>query len=160
MGLPRHEGRDGCDGVGLLHRVGVHREVGGVAPEDGHVGAVEGHDVGHPGDLPRQQRGRRVGDRVVDVEEVQALLLGDLEHPRSQGDGVGRVLEEGVLDDRHEVDVDVVVVHILYRNRPLVGYEMDLVPPISEFETQPGGEDAAPADGRIAGYPDSHPEDP
>ena len=92
----------------------------------------------------------------MDVEEVQVLLLGDPEHLGAEGDGVGRVLEQGVLDDGDEVDVDVLVVLVLDGDRALVGDEVGLVPPLRQLHAEAGGEYAASSHGGVAGYPNFH----
>jgi hypothetical protein len=57
--------------------------------------------------LAGEQRAHTVGDRVVDVEEIEGVKLGDLGHAGGEGEIVGRVLEERIVGDRDLVVADV-----------------------------------------------------
>ena len=48
-----------------------------------------------------------MGDGVVDVQQVELLLSGDLHHFRGEDQLIGRVVEEGVLRNADLVVVDV-----------------------------------------------------
>ena len=80
-GLAAQVFADGSDAVGLLDGVLGDGEIGTVGADQGDVGAVQRGDEGQvaaargilPGlqHLARQQGGERVGDGVVDVEQVE-----------------------------------------------------------------------------------------
>ena len=95
------------------HRVALHDaearglEVAGVVADQRDVGAVERGDHLERlrrQDLARQDRGDRVGHRVVDVQEVEAVLARHLDHLGGERQLVGRVLEQRVLRHHHLVE--------------------------------------------------------
>src|SRR6202035_4623578 len=76
----------------------------------GYVGAVEGGDDGQRlggDDLPRQHGGDSVGDGVVDVQHVEAVVARHLDHLGGERQRIGRVLEERVTRHDHLVEVEL-----------------------------------------------------
>ena len=92
----------------------------------------------------------------MNVEDIEVLPLRDPEHLRGEGDGIGRIFEERILEDRDKVDVDILGVNPLDCDGSLVGDEMDLMAPLSELDAEAGSEDAAAPHGGITGDSDLH----
>ncbi len=128
-------------------------------PYQGDVGTVQG---GHKGQLPAlgqhlagKQRAHRVGNGVVDVKQVELVILGYLRHARGQGEIVGRVLEEGVIGNRH-----LVIENALFAageaEGARIGDEVDLVTAGRELNAEFCRDHSAAAIGRITGDADLH----
>lgn len=45
-------------------------------------------------------------NRVMDVQQIQLVAIGDIRHPRSQRQAIGRVLKQRVIRDLYFVVVD------------------------------------------------------
>ena len=101
----------------------------------------------------REDRGRRVRHRVVDVEDVEAVVAAHLGHLDREGQRVVGVLEEAVVVDHDRVEEEPGRVR-RQPERPLVADEVRLVAPAGELLAERGGEDAAAADRGIAGDAD------
>jgi len=95
-----------------------------------------------------------VGNGVVDVQNIEAVLLGDLRHARGKGQAVGRVLEERIVGDLHFVIEDVGA--LAEADGVRVGDEMDLVAAVGQLQSELRGDDAAAAVGGVTSDPDSH----
>ncbi len=93
-------------------------------------------------------------DGVVDVQEVERVPLGDLGHAGGEGEVVGRVLEEGVVEELDLVEVDVVLAAGEAEGRGR-GDEVDLVAARGELDAELGGDDAGAAVGGVAGDADT-----
>ena len=161
---------DGGDAVRLLDAELRDGQVGAVQANQRDVGAVQRGDerqiaaarglllrLQH---LARQQRGERVRDRVVNVEQVERVELGDLGHARGQRQVVGRMLEQRVVVDIDLVEVDVGFAAVQAERRRR-GDEVDFVAARGKLDAELGGDDAAAAVGGVAGDADlafgSHP---
>jgi hypothetical protein len=158
---------DAGHAVGLGDSETGDGEVGGVEADEGDVGSVEGGDDGegasgggelwpeHLGldHLAGEDGADRVGDRVVNVEEIEGVELGDLGHAGGEGEVVGRVFEEGIVRGRDFVEVDVGFAAGEAEGLG-VGDEVDVVATGGEFDAQLGGDDAGAAVGGVAGDAD------
>ncbi len=102
-----------------------------------------------------EEAGDRVGDRVVDVEELEAVLARGLRHLHREGEVVGRVLEERVARDVHLVEADVLL-EVAEAERQPVGDDVDVVAPAGELLAELGRHRPRAADGRVADDPDLH----
>ena len=154
---------DGGNAVGLFDGEFRDAEVGAVRADKRDVGAVERGDEGQAagiflecrGHLAREQRRDGVGDRVVNVQQIELVGLGDVGHARGESEAVGRVLEQRIVGDFHLVVMDARNVRI-EADRVRVGDEVDVVAARGEFEAELGSDDPAAAVGGIAGDADSH----
>lgn len=157
--LPKLIG-DGGHGVGLFDRVFGDAEVRAVDADQGDVGSVEGGDEGERAfalsghDAAGEHRGDGVGNRIVDVEQVEVVFLGDFRHAGGESQAVRRVLEERVVRDFDLVIDDIRAV--VEADRVGVGDEVDLVAAVGEFESEFGGDDSAASVGWVASDADSH----
>ncbi len=135
-------------------------EIGAVEADERDVGAVERGDEGQVDalggeHLAREQRGDGVRDRVVDVQEIEGVDLGDLGHAGGEREVVGRVLEERVVGDGDLVVADVGFAAVEAEGLR-VGDEVDLVAARGELDAELGGDNAGTAVGGIAGDADLH----
>jgi len=96
-----------------------------------------------------------VGNRVVDVEEVEGFGLEDLEHLGGESEGVRRMVEEGVGSDLDLMKMDVGLAEVHADGRG-VGDEMDVVAAGGELLAELGGDDTGAAVGGIACDADAH----
>ena len=98
-------------GVALPDGQADHGQVAGIGTHDGDVGAVQGGDhLQAAAHRHAGQEGRGgVGDGVVGVHDVQAVVVGHVGHLGGQGDGVGGRLEQGVAAGGHLVEGDPVL---------------------------------------------------
>ena len=86
------------------------RTAAGVAADEGGVGAVEGGDDARL--LLRREHGAGedggggVGDGVMDVENIEAMIAADFGHFDGERQGVIGVFEEAVVVDADGVEVD------------------------------------------------------
>jgi hypothetical protein len=156
--------RDGGDAVGLVDTKAGDREVAAIEADEGDVGAVESGDEGQAQALGAQHflgevRGDGVRDRVMNVEQVEVVELGNFGHARGKGEVVGRVLEEWVVGDGDFVETDVGFAAGEAEGR-LVGDEVDVVAARGELDAELGGNDAGTAVGGIAGDADFHKAEP
>lgn len=106
--------------------------------------------------LARHPRGGGVGHRVVDVQDVQALVAGDLDHLGGQRDGIGAgLLERRVVALRHLVEDDFPV-RAMEAYRQVPSNEVDAVAPVRHRKANLRGDHAAATEGWKAG--DGHVE--
>ncbi len=103
---------DGGDAVGLVDAELGDGEIRAVEADERDVGAVQRGDEGQVAaaggeHLAGEQGAHGVGDRVMDVEQVKVVELGDLGHAGGEREVVGRVLEEWIVGDRYLVVADV-----------------------------------------------------
>ena len=150
---------DGGDAVGDLDAEPGDGEVGAVEAHQGDVGTVEGGDEGdvHAAGgehLAGEVRGDGVGDGVMDVQEVERVELGDFGHAGGEGEIVGRMLEERVVEDLDLVEVDVVLA-AGEAERLRRGDEVDVMAAGRELDAELGGDNAGSAISRVAGYADA-----
>jgi hypothetical protein len=174
-----HEVRDHLDGLRDLELVGGHllQELGdggdavrpldpeardleerAVLADQRDVGAVQGRDEPgrtRPQHLLGEEAGDGVGDRVVDVEQVEAVFASDLRHLRGQGQVVRRVLEEAV---RREVDLVVadVLLELVQPEGQSVGHEVHGVAAPRQLLAELGRHRARSSHRRITRDPDVH----
>ena len=82
---------DRSDAVGLLDGEFGDAEVRGVHAHQGDIGAVqrgdEGQAAGGRHHLLRQHGGDGMGNRVMDVQDVEVVALGDFGHARRPAPG-------------------------------------------------------------------------
>jgi hypothetical protein len=90
-----------------------------------------------PEHLARNPRTRRVRNRVMHVEQRQALFLNDLVHPHREREVVRWVLEQRVVADIHFVEVDARQVFREPEWRA-IGDEVDFPPARRERDTELG----------------------
>jgi len=102
---------DAGDSIALLDGVAGNWQVGPVHSYQGDIGAVQrGYKrqmlaaLGQH--LARQQRAHGVGNRVVDMEQIEQIVLGYLSHARGESEIVGWKLEEGIIRDGNFVVED------------------------------------------------------
>ena len=105
--------------------------------------------------LPREDRRDRVRQRVVDVQQVEVRVRRDLRHLRRERQRVGRRDEERVGGRHDLVEVDALARQVQARGQR-VGDEVDLVALLRERDPELRRDDAAAAEGRIAGDADLH----
>ena len=105
--------------------------------------------------LARQQRAHRVRNRVVHVQQVEIVQLGDFSHARGQRQIVRRIIEQRIA--RH---FDFVIVNVGFLAAQPdglgIGDEMNLVAALGQFESEFRGHHAAAAVGGITGDPNLH----
>ena len=158
VGAVAEVGRDGGDAVGLLDAELGDGEVGAVEADEGDVGAVESGDEGEMDaaggeHLLGEVGGDGVGDGVVDVEEIETVPLGDFGHAGGEGEVVGRVLKEGIVEELDLVEVDVGLAAGKTERRRR-GDEVDFVAAGGELNAEFGGDDAGAPVGGVAGDAD------
>ena len=83
-------------------------------PDQGDVGTVKSRDEGQSltarsggQHLAREQRAHRVRYRIVHVQQVEIVELGDFSHARGQRQIVRRIVEQRITGDFYFVIVDV-----------------------------------------------------
>ena len=101
-----------------------------------------------------EEAGDRVRDRVVDVEELEAVLARHLGHLHREREVVRRVLEQRVARDVHLVEADVLL-EVAEAERQAVGDEVDVVAAARELLAELGRHRARAAHRRIADDPDA-----
>ena len=152
-GLAPEEVGDGRHGVGLVEGMPDRGAIARIAPEERRVRAVERRHDSRPlalGEHPAgEDRGRRMRDGVMDVEDVEPVVARHLGHLDRQRQRVVGVLEEPVVVDHNGVEEDPRRAP-WQAERPLVADEVRLVAPAGQLLPQGRGEDAAAADGRVA----------
>ena len=151
---------DGGDPIGLVDAEAGDGEIGAVEADERDVRAVQRGDEGQMkalgGEhLTSEQCGDRVRNRVVHVQEVERVDLGDLGHARGKREVVGRVLEERIVRDRDLVIADVFFAAVEAKGLR-VGDEMHLVAARRELDAELGGDNAGAAVGGVAGDADLH----
>src|ERR1035438_7328796 len=151
---------DGSDAVALLNGIAGDREVAAVEPYESDVGAMESSDKGEtaaPGceHLAGQQRADRMGDGVMDVEEIEIIEFGHLDHPGGKCEIVGRELEERIAGDG-----DLVIEDALFATVKAewlrIGDEVDLVAERRQFDAQFGCYNARSAVSGVTSDADAH----
>ena len=157
-GVPEEAG-DGGHALGAHDREAGDRPEGRVKAHQRHVGSVEGGEerrrpvaVQH---LLRDPGRGGVGNGVVDVHHVQLLAEGGVVDRRRKGQGVGRMLEEGIAVDLHLVQVDALVEARKAKGLG-VGHEVDLVAALGQADPQGRRDGPGAAVGGVAGDPDLH----
>ena len=104
-------------------------------------------------DLPCQERGRRVGDRVVRVDHVQLELARDLHEPVGERQQVLRLAKQRVAR-RGDLMERQARVKLTEPERRVSADEVNLVAAVRERFRQLGGNDAAAPDRGVAENPD------
>ncbi len=140
---------DGSDGVTLLDGEAGDGEVAAVAADEGDIGAVEGGDereaAGRSEHGTSEEGADRMRDGVMDVEEVEASVFGDLGHFGGEGEGVGRMIEERIGSNLDFVEEDAScgeVSGITEANGDGVADEMDFVAASGQLHAELRGDDA------------------
>ena len=149
-------------GVRLLDREGHDPGVGRIAADQRDVGAVQRRHRARRGGRRRrgqhligQVGGRRVRDRIVGVDDVERVLLGDA------GDGVGerqqvlRLAEERIRRDADRLERQAGDT-VAPAKRRLAAHQVHAVAAFGERVRQLGGDHAAAADRGVADHPDLH----
>ena len=154
--------RNRGDSVALVDAEPCDGQVGMVEADEGDVGAVQGGDEGQAlaiaGEhFARQKRRDGVRDGVVDVEQIELVVVGDLGHARGEREVVGRELKERVIGDRNFVEGDVLLAPAEAEGLR-IGDEVDLMAGGGQLDAELGSDDAAAAVGGIAGDADLHKE--
>jgi hypothetical protein len=128
-----------------------------IAAEDGDVGAVErGHQVRRSIEhAARQVRGGCVRNGVVDVDEIEAVALDDLGDLRRHRQLVRLVLEHRIARYGDLMEGEPLVGRKSAAGRS-AGDDVELVTAAREAVRQLDGDDAAPAEARMADDPDPH----
>ena len=133
-----------------------------VGADQGDIRAVEGGQGFKPGrveDLLGQVGAGRMGDRVMGVDEVEALGLRQLHEFRDQTQLIRGVLEQRIGGDFDLMDEDILMKGAQAKGRR-VAHDMQLVPFFRKADGQFRGHDAASPVGRIADDADLHGTDP
>ena len=103
----------------------------------------------------RDPRARRMGNRIVAVQKLEAMGLHDLVHTDRERQVVRRELEQRV-----SADVDLVEENPRQKRRKpkwlAVGYEMDFMPALGESNAELGRNRARPSVRRVTGDADFH----
>ena len=132
-------------------------EVRGLDPHHRDVGAVQGGDhteLARQEELPGEVGAGRERQRVVHVQDLEAVVLHDFDHLGRKREVVGRLLEDRIGRDRDLVEEDVRLEPPQPEREP-AGDEVHLEPAAREREAQLGRDHAAPAEVGVAGDPDS-----
>ena len=128
-----------------------------VTADERDVGSMQGGHEFHAmglNDLLREERGHRVGNGVVGVEDVDTELLGDAGQFVRQRQVNGRIPEERIV--RH---LEGMIDHpriFMQPVRPPAGCQMHLMAALSVGRGQLGGHDSRTALGGVAGNGDLH----
>ena len=123
---------DGGDGVGLVDGEGDDGGECLVASDERDIGSVEGGDDGDAAaalclhDLLGQIGGGGVGDRVVDMEEVEVVVGDHVDHGAGKGGFVRGVVEERI-GGHADLMVEDVCVEFIEADGLLIGNKMHLV---------------------------------
>ena len=157
-GLRAQRMRHGGHRIRALDAEGGHRPEAVVAAHQRDVGAVQGGhhlqvELGR--DLLGQDGRRRERDRVMDVQDPQAMRTRDLRELGRQRQRVGELLEERILLDRDLVETDARRQHAQAQRRR-VAHERHRVAALGQPQAELGGDHAAAAVGRVAGDAYSH----
>ena len=150
---------DGGDAVRFLDGEFRDRKVGAVRADQRDIGAVQRGDErqaplsGHH--LLRQQRGDRMRNRVVDVQQIEIVAGRDLGHARRQRQAVRRILKQRICRNFNFVIMNSREAGI-EANGIRVSDEMNLVAARRQFQAELGGDNAAAAVGGITGDADLH----
>src|SRR5665213_2566674 len=151
---------DGGDTVALLNGIAGDGEVAAVEAYEGDVGAVEGSDEGKTASLcgehlAGQQSADRMGNCVMDVEQIELIELGHLGHARGEGEIV-----RGELEKRIAGDGDLVIEDALFATVEAewlrIGDEVDLVAERRQFDAQLGCYNARSTVGGVTRDADAH----
>ena len=102
-----------------------------------------------------EEPGDRVGDRVVDVEELEAVLARRLRHLHREREVVRRVLEEGVARDVHLVEADVLL-EVAEAEGQAVRDDVDVVAAARQLLAELGRHRPGAAHRRVADDADLH----
>ena len=105
--------------------------------------------------LSRQQRADGVRDRIVNVQQIERVELGDLGHASGEREIVRRVFEQRIVRDRNLVKVNVGLTAAQSKGLR-IGDEVDLMPARRELDAKLRGDDAAAAVRGITGDADLH----
>ncbi len=139
--------------VALLDAESNDRVEGRLHADQGDIGSMErrdGRDAAIAQHLPREKGAGCMRNRVVDVEQVEVVLEGDLDELRGEAQRVGRVVEDGVV-----VGEDLMEVHVLGESLQADGRrvadEVDVAPSRRHRESQLRRDDPAPP---VAGVAD------
>ena len=123
-----------------------------IATDPRHVGAVQrGHDPRRRSaeHLPREIRARSVRNRVVDVHQIEAMVVRDVDDRRGHRQGVRRMLEQRIVGNG-----DLVEQQAFTRGqraaRRRAGDDVDAMPAPREPDGKLGGDDSAAAEARVA----------
>ena len=149
-------------GVRPLDREGHHPGIRRIAADQRDVGAVQRRDGARRGDRGRRGEhlvgevgGRRMRDRVVGMDDVEPVVLGDPRDGIGQRQQVLRLAEERIRrhQDRLERQAGDAVAQ---PERRLAADQVHVVPPLRERVRQLGRDHAAAADRGVAHHPDLH----
>ena len=96
-----------------------------------------------------------MGNRVMDMEQVQRLSFKYFEHLRGKRQCIRRMIEQGIRRDLHLVEEDMWIVQI-HADRRGVAYEMNIMATRGKLLAEFRSNDAGTAVSGIAGYADAH----
>ena len=151
---------DGGDAVAFVDGVAGDRQIGAIGAYQGDVGPVQRGHKGKPATvarqhLPGQHGADRMGNRIVNVQQIEVVIFRDLRHARRQGQRVRRKFKQRIVRDR-----DLVKMNSLFATaeskRLRVRDEMNVVAAIGQLDSQLRGDYATAAIRRITGDADFH----
>ena len=153
--------RYGGDAVALLDREARDGQIAAVAAHQRDVRPVQGGDEGQAprrGHHAREQRAYRMGNRVVNVQQIERGCFGNFGHFGRQRQRVRRMVEQRIRGDFYLMKRDAVA-RSAEANGHRVADEMHIVPARGQFDAEFGGHHAGTAVRGIASDSDFHVSD-
>ena len=100
--------------VALLDGEAGDRQIGAVETDQCDVSPMQGSDERQFAaprlrrqHLPGQQRTHGMRNRIVHMQQIQVVELGDFSHPRGQGEIIGREIKKRITRNVHLVVADI-----------------------------------------------------
>ncbi len=147
---------DRCHGVALDDSKAGRLQIVGVVAHQGDVRAVQRGDHLEwlwRQNLSRQHSRDRVGHRIVDVNQIEALMPSHFDDLCGERQGVGWKLEQRVVRD-HDLVVEEIGVDERQAGRQRIADDVNLITVRRQSHRQFGGHDAGAAESRIAANAD------
>src|SRR5438874_6638975 len=157
-GLVQEIARDDGRAVALLDGKFGNRKIRTVAANECNVRAMQSGDEWETAGRSHgasEKRAYRMGNCIMDVEQIQRLGFEDFEHFGGESQGVRRMIEQRIGGDFNFVEENVRVVQV-HADWWSVADEMDVMAASSKLLAKFRGDDAGTTVSGVAGYADSH----
>ena len=134
--------------IGFVDGVGNDRFECGVFPKQSDVRSMQRRDNGQVDaflseDITRGNRGTRVGNGVVHMEQIEVMGFGHFDHLRGQDQFIRLVIEKRIVADTYLVVVEVFF-QTPHARGSAVRNEMEFVPLVREGLAQFSGDHTGP----------------